>query len=104
MEKMNNNYRIVATTDPYHGSRKAGFQRYNDTTYRKVIEEGMTLREAQKELLRMFRESAGRYFENWGVACWYMGEPGLEAYPTHEDGTRSFCDDVITYSIEEEER
>jgi hypothetical protein len=33
-----------------------------------------------------------------------MGEPGLEAYPTHEDGTRSFCDDVITYSIEEEER
>jgi hypothetical protein len=32
-----------------------------------------------------------------------MGEPGLEAYPTHEDGTRSFCDDVITYRIEEDE-
>ena len=96
-------YQVVAYTDPYHGSREFGFKRYNDTTYRRVFEKGLSLKEAQSILLRYFCDSAGCYFENWGIACSYKREPGLVAYPTAQDGTRFFRDDVFRYMIEIEE-
>lgn len=93
-------YQIAAYTDPYHGSRKPGFERYDDNTYRRIIASDLDIRDAYKRLLRMFCEAARCYFENWGIACSYKREQGLEAYPTGQDGTRFFVDDVIRYTIE----
>jgi len=95
-------YAIVGYTDPYHGSRTSGYKRYNNSNYAKTFQSGLSLKEAQGALLAMFREDAGRYVANWGVATRIQSVPGLEAYPTHKDGTRAYTEDVYTYRIEEE--
>lgn len=95
-------YAIVGYTDPYHGSRAFGYTRFNSSNYAKVLRRGLSLREAQSVLLGMFSEDAGRYVANWGAATRLQSVPGLEAYPTHKDGTRAYTEDVFTYRIEEE--
>lgn len=97
------NYKIIITTDPYHASRHPGFVlNENRTLGIKTVETGLTLKEAQDKLLKLFCEDAQQYFPNWGVACAWKGGQSLYANPTHKDGTRSYCDDVFTVSIEEE--
>lgn len=96
-------YKIIITTDPYHASRHSGFKLNEKRTLgTKTVETGLTLKEAQDKLLKLFREDAQEYFPNWGVACaWKQGQD-LYANPTRKDGTRSYHDDVFDVSIEEE--
>lgn len=93
-------FAVVTFTNPYNGSRHAGFRRYNDTRYIRVIEDGLTLREAQKKLLNMFCGSVGRRVPNWGVAVrTKVYNTDLEAYPTRSDGTRAYEEDVFKHEI-----
>ena len=87
-------YRIISKTDHYHA------QRYG----RKCVEieaEGMTLREAQKELLRMFNYDFDTYYANWGHAVLTSRRKFDGAY-SHSDGTRGYTNDIWKYEIEEE--
>ncbi len=97
------NYKIIITTDPYHASRHPGFVMNEKRTLGiKTVETGLTLKEAQDKILKLFCEDARQYFPNWGVACaWKRGE-SLYAYPTSADGTRAYRDDVFDVSICEE--
>ena len=90
------NYSIICKTDPYHASRMSGFNRVGV----KVMDSGLTLKEAQKKLLKYFSEDAGSYFDNWGLAVLYRGKQDLEACKTYRDGTRAYSYDIYTYSIE----
>lgn len=95
-------YRIVATTDPYNAQRHAGFDKF---TYRKVIETGLSLKEAHGILLDIFNgfvENEGKHFPNWGLAAAWRGHTALHAHPTAKDGTRGFRYDVFNYGIESE--
>lgn len=60
---------------------------------------GLTLREAQKQLLSMFNVDKETSFKNW-AHC-------RRAYPDETssffDGTRSYEEDSVYYRIEEEE-
>lgn len=60
---------------------------------------GLTLREAQKQLLSMFNVDKETQFNNWGHC--------RRAFPyvtyTYHDGTRSYEEDGVYYRIEEEE-
>lgn len=87
-------YRIVSTTALYHA------RRYR----RKCIEveaEGMTLREAQKELLRMFNYDFDAYYSNWGHVVLATRRKHDSAY-SHSDGIRGYNNDTTIYEIEEE--
>lgn len=59
-------YRIVAITDPYNGSRKDGFKysKNRDQMY-KVLDEGMSLEEARKELFRILETKAENHPQYW---------------------------------------
>lgn len=59
-------YRIVVLTDPYHGSIERGFEhsKNRDQMY-KVLDEGLTLEEARKELLRRLKSKADNYPQYW---------------------------------------
>lgn len=92
-------YSIICSTDDYHASRNAKFAR-NENTY--VVASNLTLKEAQKQLLEMFSEDAGRLVDNWGLAVANHYRDGLEAYKSHKDGIRAYEFDVYTYSIVEE--
>ena len=59
---------IVCITDPYHGSHKAGFTRFNENNYCKVLDTNLTLSAAKAILLKYFREEKQEYIANWGVA------------------------------------
>lgn len=97
------NYKIIITTDPYHASRHSGFVlNENRTIGIKTVETGLTLKEAQDKLLKLFCEDAQQYFPNWGVACGWKGGQDLFAYPTRKDGTRTYHDDVFAVSIMQE--
>ncbi len=96
-------YKIIIKTDPYHASRYLGYTLNEKRTHGvKVLESGLTLKEAQDKLLKLFCNDAEQYFPNWGVACAWKRGGDLHAYPTHEDGTRTYDDDVFTVSIVEE--
>ena len=92
-------YSIICSTDDYHASRNAKFAR-NENTY--VVASNLSLKEAQKQLLEMFSEDAGRLVDNWGLAVSNHYKDGLEAYRSYTDGTRAYEFDVYTYKIIEE--
>lgn len=87
-------YRIISKTDLYHARRYG----------RKCIEveaEGLTLREAQKELLHMFNYDFDTYFSNWGHAILFTRLKCDSAYSL-SDGIRGYHNDIWKYEIEEE--
>lgn len=93
-------YAIVQFTDPYHGSQKYGFRRFSDTRYALVIDSGLSLKEAQERLLKLFSEEACQKVVNWGVATrMTFQDKDLTAYPTRSDGTRSFSEDIYQVEI-----
>lgn len=93
-------FKIIRKTDSYH-ARFFANGKCEDT-----IKSGMTLKEAQKELLDMYN---GIYMEerpyapNWGMAVIQSKGHVFGASKTLGDGTRSFDYDSVKYSIEEEE-
>lgn len=93
-------YSIVKETNPYLAQRD-GMGRKTKIT----LEKGLTLKEAQKELLRMFNKDCKTNYPNWGLAVATsskLGEAG-EASPSRPDGTRFYEYDSRYYSIEEVE-
>ena len=64
-----------------------------------IIENNLTLREAQKKLLSMFNEKFGTWYHNWGlVVSNHSDNAG-----SHTDGTRYYEFDSRVYRIEEYE-
>ena len=109
MEIFNNggilNFNIMASTykitltfqNPYIGQRNGG----NAT-----LSTGLTLRQAQKELLDLYNEKyegERPHAPNWGLAVIQSQPYCFGARPTFSDGTRSFDWDSRSYSIEPEE-
>lgn len=94
-------YSIIAETNPYIAQRDA---RFNGRT-RVVLESGLTLKEAYKELLDMYNrmfECERPYAANWGLAVIQSAPCLFGACKTFQDGTRTFDYDSRTYTIEEE--
>lgn len=90
-------YKITLTfSDPYIGSRNGG---------NKTIEEGLTLKQAQKKLLEMYNDKYDDrgYATNWGIAVNSSARFAEGAYKTSADGTRRFDWDSRIYRIEQEE-
>ena len=57
MKANEKSYRIICTTDPYNASRHCGFKLNNSRTLGvKIMEEGLTLKEAHKKLDSFARE------------------------------------------------
>lgn len=95
-------YKIIVTTDLYNAQRHPGFNRF---TGEKVVETGMSLKEACGKLLELFNRFAGdegKFFPNWGLAVAWRGHITLHAHATAKDGTRGFRYDVFNYEIENE--
>lgn len=91
-------YKIQLTfQNPYIAQRNGGD---------KTISTGLTLKEAQTELLDLYnRKYDGErpYAMNWGLAVIQSRPYIFGARPTWEDGTRTFDWDSRAYSIEPEE-
>lgn len=93
-------YKITGYTNGYIAQRDANFK--GRTTI--VIEEGLSLRDAQKELLSMYNkdyEDERSYCANWGLAIIQSNRYGVGAYNTC--GSRCYEYDSRVYSIEEDE-
>ena len=96
---MEKKYRIIGETNGWIAARDSQFKGKAEI----VIADNLTLKEAQKRLLSMFNECYELGCSNWGMAVIARKKRAEGAYPTHEDGTRSFDYDSRTFSIEEEE-
>ena len=85
-------YKIIGRTNPYLAQRNA---RFNGKT-KILIDEHLSLKEAQKLLLKYFNKDFDVCYKNWGlVRCNYPYET-----TTRADGTRAYEYDSKTYSIE----
>lgn len=102
---MDNMYRIVVLTDPYHGSIERGFEhsKNRDQMY-KVLDEGLTLEEARKELLRRLKSKADNYPQYWD--CETLEEAakveGDEFCVRDWEDNASFTYDIYEYILESE--
>lgn len=94
-------YKIICSTDGYSASRHSGFSREGV----KVMEEGLTLQEAQKALTKLYNRLYDFAPGNWGLIVSAAKRNGEDqSNPrSFQDGTRSFQSDVFTYLIEAEE-
>lgn len=94
-------YKITISTDPYHAARNALFTGRATTA---TLEEGLTLREAQKELLKIYWNLSECYPKNWGLATIAENRNGNSSFDlgSHPDGTRYLHYDVYIYRIEED--
>lgn len=96
---MEKKYIITGNTNAWIAQRDSTF----NGKPRIIIEEGLTLREAQKKLLEMFNEDyedRGWYAVNWGIT---VNISSRLAAPTFNDGTRQYEYDSRVYRIEEQE-
>ena len=90
-----NTYKIVGVTNSYIAQRDIEFNGRTSI----VIDEGLSLREAQKKMLKMFNEDYDTYFPNWGLVRAHFPFNSSTFY----DGTRSYGFDSRYYGIEVEE-
>ena len=96
---MEQKFKIVGRTNGWIAERDSLFKGKTKI----VIADNLTLKEAQRKLLSMFNECYELGCSNWGAAVMARRHRVFCAYPTHEDGTRSFDYDSRTFSIEEED-
>lgn len=88
-------YAIIKTRDGFCGQ----------PGMRETLSTGLTLKDAQRELLRLFnieieKHEAVSAFKNWGLACaWDGKETTIKAFKTGPDGTRYFRYDVYEWAI-----
>lgn len=95
---MEKTFKIVGRTNGWIAARDSQFNGKTEI----VVEDNLTLKEAQNELLRMFNKCFELDCKNWGIAVIATKSRVFCAYPTREDGTRCFDYDGRTFSIEEE--
>lgn len=103
MDKM---YRIVVITDPYHGSNRRGFKysKNRDQMY-KVLDEGMTLKEARKELFRIVKSKTENYPQYWDCETLEEAakvEDSISCCVRDWGAEASFSYDVYRYILESE--
>lgn len=91
-------YKIIGKTNGYIANRDAKFGGKTEI----VIAEGLTLKEAQQQLLAMFNNDHDLNAANWGMAVILTRDRVEGATPTYKDSTRSYEYDSRRYSIEEE--
>ena len=90
-------YKITGHTNSYIAQRDICFNGRTEI----VVEEGLTLQEANKKLLAMFNDDydaeLGSHLPNWGLVI-------AQDWPAthHDDGTYSYEYDSRYYSVEEE--
>ena len=93
-------YSIKARTNGYTASRDAEFNGKTEIS----IKDGLTMKDARKELLSMFNRKYGTSYTNWWTAVRETRNDVFGARPTFSDGTRAFDYDGRTYFIEREEQ
>lgn len=97
-------YRIIAKTNGYIANRDIMFKGKCEVT----LSEGLTLREAQCELLDLYNKKYETGYTNWGLVVAHNDQRlrshrGGDTFATSfRDGTRSFAYDGRTFAIEEE--
>ena len=94
---MEKKYRIIGETNGWIAARDSQFKGKTEI----VIDDNLTLKEAQRKLLSMFNECYELGCSNWGAAVIATKSRVFCAYKTHDDGTRCFDYDGRTFSIEE---
>ena len=87
-------YKITGLTNSWIAQRDGQFRGRTSIT----IEEGLSLKEAQRTLLQMLNDCYDSNWINWGLACIHNDNAGSRL-----DGTRYFEYDSRYFSIEEEE-
>lgn len=88
-------YRIIGRTNSYIAQRDSIFR--GKTTI--VIEDNLTLKEAQSKLIEFFCEDYDCYEYNWGmIRCHYPHDTW-----SRSDGTRGYEYDLRLFEIEEYE-
>ena len=93
-------YKITGKTNGWIAQRDATFKGRTEI----VIEDGLSLREAQKMLLSMYNkdyQDERQYCNNWGLAVIQSNRYGVGAYNTC--GSRCYEYDSRVYTIEEDE-
>lgn len=96
---MEQKFKIVGRTNGWIAKRDTQFKGKTEI----VIDDNLTLKEAQRRLLSMFNGYYELGCSNWGMAVIATKSRDFCAYPTSEDGTRCFDYDSRTFSIEEED-
>ena len=96
---MEQKFKIVGKTNGLIAERDTLFKGKTEI----VIDDNLTLKEAQRRLLSMFNGYYELDCSNWGMAVMATKKRAEGADKTHEDGTRSFDYDSRTFSIEEED-
>lgn len=86
-------YKIIGKTNPWIASRDAEFGGKTLIT----LESGLTLREAQKCLLKFFNMDFEEAYHNWGLVVINHHEAW-----SRPDGTRGYERDSRYFTIEEE--
>lgn len=106
---MRKGFRIVVRCDAYHSARysinyNSVLEWEGSTPTKWIFMKGiLTLKQAQRVLLRMASDDAEIEYPNWGIAVMHPNEDKeVECYPTRKDGTRAYRKDTLTYEIESE--
>lgn len=97
---MEKNYKIICSTNPWIAERDVHFPK-GKTWY--VVADKMTLKEAQAKLLALYNDYYELDCPNWGMAVASRRKKADGAYPTKEDGTRSFYYDGRNFEIIEDD-
>lgn len=94
-------YRVVCRTDAYKASRNSRFKEHETEC---IVRESLSLKQAYMELLYLYNVVCTTLpgASNWGCAVRQSKRCYEGAQKTFKDGTRSFCYDGYTYSIEQE--
>lgn len=98
-------YRIVVLTDSYHGSHKRGFKpSKNGGVMYKILDEGLTLEDARKELLRRLKSKADNYPQYWDCKTFEdAAKVEGDEFCVRDNGyTASFTYDIYEYILESE--
>lgn len=86
-------YKIMGKTNSWIASRDVNFRGKCEVTFK----ENLTLREAQKELLRMYNYDYDTCWSNWGLAVIHSNGYAWSG----DDGIRTYVYDSRAYNIEE---
>lgn len=91
-------YKVICRT--YHNSARYDFKRVDGCNVA-IIEEGITLEDANKLLMEICQEHCDYYMPNWGLMVANPND-NVQGIGTHEDGTRFFDTDGYVFSVEPE--
>ena len=96
-------YRIIARCDPYnarkHHHGEEVVERDGATPVAWVLEDGLSLDEANRKIYELACESIGFHFGPWPAICRWGAKFGVDAF-SRKNTSRVLRDDSMTYSVE----